>query len=108
MATIAPSLYKRLATGRTAVIGLPYAWLLAFFLLPFWTSFLLRVYAWKGLLSDSEGAAKGMGRYCVSTTWAERDQCAQTASPQVSSSSLWRAVLAWLIFSRAPLANSTW
>lgn len=29
------SLLKRLATGRTAVIGLPYAWLLAFFLLPF-------------------------------------------------------------------------
>jgi putrescine transport system permease protein len=35
MASIAPSLFKRMATGRMAVIGLPYAWLLAFFLLPF-------------------------------------------------------------------------
>ena len=35
MASNAPSLFKRMATGRTAVIGLPYAWLLAFFLLPF-------------------------------------------------------------------------
>jgi putrescine transport system permease protein len=35
MAATAPSLFKRVATGRTAVIGIPYAWLLAFFLLPF-------------------------------------------------------------------------
>ena len=26
---------RSLATGRTAVIGMPYLWLLAFFLLPF-------------------------------------------------------------------------
>jgi len=35
MAAARPSLIKRLATGRTAVIGLPYAWLLVFFALPF-------------------------------------------------------------------------
>jgi putrescine transport system permease protein len=37
MASPAPLLarLRRLATGRSAVIGLPYAWLLAFFLLPF-------------------------------------------------------------------------
>ena len=35
MAAARPNLIKRLATGRTAVIGLPYAWLLLFFALPF-------------------------------------------------------------------------
>ena len=30
-----PSLIKRMASGRTAVIGIPYGWLLAFFFLPF-------------------------------------------------------------------------
>ena len=35
MAAARPSLIKRLASGRTAVIGLPYAWLLVFFALPF-------------------------------------------------------------------------
>jgi putrescine transport system permease protein len=35
MAVTTRSMIKRLATGRTAVIGIPYAWLLAFFLLPF-------------------------------------------------------------------------
>ena len=35
MAAADPSLLKRLATGRMAVIGIPYAWLLLFFLLPF-------------------------------------------------------------------------
>ena len=35
MAAARPNLIKRLATGRTAVIGLPYAWLLVFFALPF-------------------------------------------------------------------------
>jgi len=78
------------ALGRKAVIGIPYVWLLVFFLLPFavlvrigypfayfmararatlqpallmlvmlpfWTSFLLRVYAWKGLLTEHGWAA---------------------------------------------------
>ena len=35
------------------VIALPYAWLVIFFLLPFWTSFLIRVYAWIALLQPS-------------------------------------------------------
>ncbi len=35
MAATAPSLFKRLTAGRVAVIGIPYAWLLVFFLLPF-------------------------------------------------------------------------
>jgi putrescine transport system permease protein len=35
MAANLPSLFKRIASGRMAVIGMPYAWLLVFFLLPF-------------------------------------------------------------------------
>ena len=35
MAAISPSLFKRVASGRLVVIGIPYAWLLVFFLLPF-------------------------------------------------------------------------
>ena len=35
MANATPSLFKRVASGRLAVIGIPYAWLLVFFLLPF-------------------------------------------------------------------------
>ena len=35
LAVRSPSLIKRVASGRTAVIGIPYGWLLAFFFLPF-------------------------------------------------------------------------
>ena len=35
MAATTPSLFKRVTTGRAVVIGIPYAWLLLFFLLPF-------------------------------------------------------------------------
>ena len=35
LAARSPSLIKRVASGRTAVIGIPYGWLLAFFFLPF-------------------------------------------------------------------------
>jgi putrescine transport system permease protein len=35
MAAVTPPLIKRVASGRTAVIAVPYGWLLAFFLLPF-------------------------------------------------------------------------
>ena len=48
--------------GRFAVIAVPYAWLLVFFLLPFWTSFLLRVYAWKALLTEQGLAAEAIER----------------------------------------------
>ena len=35
MAATTPSVLKRVTTGRAVVIGIPYAWLLLFFLLPF-------------------------------------------------------------------------
>ncbi|MDO9286255.1 MAG: putrescine ABC transporter permease PotH, partial [Aquabacterium sp.] len=35
MATLSTPWFKRLLSGRSAVIGIPYAWLLVFFLLPF-------------------------------------------------------------------------
>ncbi len=61
--------YAAAATVLCLVIGYPFAYfmararpsaqplLLMLVMLPFWTSFLLRVYAWRGLLSDNGWAA---------------------------------------------------
>ena len=61
--------YAAVTTGLCLLIGYPFAYfmarakatvqpaLLMLVMLPFWTSFLLRVYAWKGLLSDNGWAA---------------------------------------------------
>jgi putrescine transport system permease protein len=61
--------YAAAATVLCLVIGYPFAYfmararptaqpaLLMLVMLPFWTSFLLRVYAWKGLLSENGWAA---------------------------------------------------
>jgi len=61
--------YAAAATVLCLVIGYPFAYfmararttaqpaLLMMVMLPFWTSFLLRVYAWKGLLSENGWAA---------------------------------------------------
>ena len=62
--------YAAVTTALCLFIGYPFAYfmarakatvqpaLLMLVMLPFWTSFLLRVYAWKGLLSDKGWAAE--------------------------------------------------
>jgi len=64
--------YAAATTVLCLVIGYPFAYfmararptvqpaLLMLVMLPFWTSFLLRVYAWKGLLSDNGLVAEGL------------------------------------------------
>ena len=42
--------------------------LLMLVMLPFWTSFLLRVYAWKGLLTEDGWVAELLDRRCASTS----------------------------------------
>jgi len=65
--------YAAITTGLCLLIGYPFAYfmarakasiqpvLLMLVMLPFWTSFLLRVYAWKGLLSENGWAADFIG-----------------------------------------------
>ena len=65
--------YAAVTTVLCLFIGYPFAYfmarakatvqpaLLMLVMLPFWTSFLLRVYAWKGLLSENGWAAKVIG-----------------------------------------------
>ena len=64
--------YAAITTVLCLVIGYPFAYfmarakptlqpaLLMLVMLPFWTSFLLRVYAWKGLLSDGGWVANAL------------------------------------------------
>jgi putrescine transport system permease protein len=76
--------YAAVTTVLCLVIGYPFAYfmarakatvqpaLLMLVMLPFWTSFLLRVYAWKGLLSDNGWAhdlitATGLDRLLAAT-----------------------------------------
>jgi putrescine transport system permease protein len=66
--------YAALTTGFCLAIGYPFAYfmarsrstlqpaLLMLVMLPFWTSFLLRVYAWKGLLTEHGWAAEAIER----------------------------------------------
>ena len=61
--------YAGITTALCLLLGYPFAWfmarspktvqpaLLMMVMLPFWTSFLLRVYAWKGLLTEGGWAA---------------------------------------------------
>ena len=65
--------YAAVTTALCLLIGYPFAYfmarakatvqpaLLMLVMLPFWTSFLLRVYAWKGLLSEKGWAAEVIG-----------------------------------------------
>lgn len=65
--------YAAITTAMSLLIGYPFAYfmarapkpvqpaLLMAVMLPFWTSFLLRVYAWKGLLSEGGWVAKFIG-----------------------------------------------
>ncbi|MBA4111013.1 MAG: putrescine ABC transporter permease PotH [Leptothrix sp. (in: Bacteria)] len=64
--------YAAITTGVCLLLGYPFAYfmaradksvqpaLLLMVMLPFWTSFLLRVYAWKGLLADGGWVAQGL------------------------------------------------
>ncbi|MCH8179535.1 MAG: ABC transporter permease subunit [Proteobacteria bacterium] len=64
--------YAGLTTGLCLAIGYPFAYfmarspkavqpaLLMMVMLPFWTSFLLRVYAWKGLLTEGGWVAEAL------------------------------------------------
>jgi putrescine transport system permease protein len=64
--------YAAVTTALCLIIGYPFAYfmarakatvqpaLLMLVMLPFWTSFLLRVYAWKGLLSENGWAANAI------------------------------------------------
>jgi putrescine transport system permease protein len=74
LATYLSSLkYAAATTALCLLIGYPFAYfmaraprtvqpaLLMLVMLPFWTSFLLRVYAWKGLLSEHGWAAEAIG-----------------------------------------------
>jgi putrescine transport system permease protein len=66
--------YAAITTVLCLIIGYPFAYfmararatvqpaLLMLVMLPFWTSFLLRVYAWKGLLSENGWAAEFIAR----------------------------------------------
>lgn len=64
--------YAAITTGVCLLLGYPFAYfmaradksvqpaLLLMVMLPFWTSFLLRVYAWKGLLAEGGWVAQGL------------------------------------------------
>ncbi len=64
--------YAAITTAICLLVGYPFAWfmaraskalqpaLLMMVMLPFWTSFLLRVYAWKGLLAEGGWVASAL------------------------------------------------